>query len=149
MSDWIAAEGSPFPLGVTWLEEARAYNFALYSRHAETVTLLLYAADNLSTPVWQYRFDYLKNKSGRVWHCRVPRSDAGEARYYAYSVTGPKNDAFPWHRFDVDKVLIDPYATTVFFPPAFERAAAIRPGSNAGQAPLGCLPDDRRSLRLG
>jgi glycogen operon protein len=36
-------------------------------------------------------------------------------------------------------VLLDPYAKSVYFPPAFDRAAASRPGSNAGQAPLGRL----------
>ena len=38
-----------------------------------------------------------------------------------------------------DKVLLDPYAKSVFFPPGFDRAAASRPGSNAGKAPLGVL----------
>jgi glycogen operon protein len=41
-SRWAAAEGLPFPLGATWIEEQRAYNFALYSKHAHSVTLLLY-----------------------------------------------------------------------------------------------------------
>jgi glycogen operon protein len=35
---------------------------------------------------------------------------------------------------------MDPYAKTIFFPPTFERCAAMRPGSNAGKAPLGLLP---------
>ena len=46
---------------------------------------------------------------------------------------------FAWHCFDPDKILLDPYAKSVFFPPAFDRAAASRPGSNAGKAPLGLL----------
>ena len=39
-------------------------------------------------------------------------------------------------------MLLDPYAKSVFFPPAFDRAAASRPGSNAGKAPLGRLAGD-------
>ncbi len=35
--------GRPWPLGVEWVEEERAFNFALYSRHATGVTLLCYA----------------------------------------------------------------------------------------------------------
>ena len=69
--DWTAEEGSPFPLGTTWIESARAWNFALYSKHAESVTLLLYAEADLVNPVFTFRLDYLKNKSGRTWHCRV------------------------------------------------------------------------------
>ena len=33
------AEGLPFPLGATWIEEQQAFNFALYSKHAESVEL--------------------------------------------------------------------------------------------------------------
>lgn len=141
MDRWTAEEGAPFPLGVTWIEGSRAYNFALYSRHAESVTLLLFAEANFAVPIVQRRLDYLKNKSGRVWHCRIPISEVGEAHYYAYSVTGPTPQGpFEWHQFDPSKVLLDPYAPTVFFPPAFDRGASMRAGSNAGQAPLGCLP---------
>jgi len=38
---WAAAEGLPFPLGATWIEEEQAFNFSLYSKHAESVELLL------------------------------------------------------------------------------------------------------------
>jgi isoamylase len=46
-------------------------------------------------------------------------------------------------RFDPDKVLLDPYARAVCFPPAFNREAARRPGSNAGRAPVGVLEASR------
>jgi hypothetical protein len=51
MHDWFTFEGSPSPLGVTWLEDEAAYNFALYSKHATAVTLLLYS-DHVT---WQHR----------------------------------------------------------------------------------------------
>jgi glycogen operon protein len=152
--DWTATEGCPFPLGATWVEKDSAWNFALYSQGAESVTLLLYAEADLVNPVFTHRFDYLRNKSGSIWHCRVRRDVLRGARYYAYSVTGPgPQNGFQWHCFDPDKVLLDPYAKSVFFPPAFDRDAAARPGSNAGKAPLGLLTggcerfdwgDDRR-----
>src|SRR3970040_2359578 len=134
---WAAAEGLPFPLGSTRIEEEDAYNFALYSKHAESVTLLLYTESDIINPVFAYRFDYLKNKTGRIWHCRIPFSSMSGASYYAYNVDGPTpNGRFEWHWFDRDKILLDPYARSVFFPRAFDRLAAIRPGSNAGKAPL-------------
>lgn len=34
MGHWTAAEGTPLPLGVTWVEDEQAYNFALYLRGA-------------------------------------------------------------------------------------------------------------------
>ena len=60
---------------------------------AESVTLLLYAETDLVNPVFTYRFDYLRNKSGRIWHCRVPEALLRGARYYAYSVAGPEPQA--------------------------------------------------------
>jgi isoamylase len=142
-SSWAAAEGLPFPLGATWIEEERAFNFALYSKHAAGVTLLLYAAGDIVNPVFAYPFDYLRNKSGRVWHCRLALSAMKGAAYYAYRVDGPEPAGqFEWHRFDRDKILLDPYAKSVFFPPALDRLAAARPGSNAGKAPLGVIAGD-------
>ena len=37
MNDWFATEGSPSPLGVTWVPAEEAFNFALYSEHATAV----------------------------------------------------------------------------------------------------------------
>jgi glycogen operon protein len=62
-----------------------------------------------------------------------------EARYYAYSIDGPRSAP---HCFDPDKVLFDPYARSLFFPPGFDREAAITAGPNAGRAPLGLLAAD-------
>lgn len=140
---WAVTEGLPFPLGPTRIEEEGAFNFALYSKHAESVTLLLYAENDIVNPVLAYRFDYLKNKTGRVWHCRIPLVSMRGASYHAYSVEGSKpNGQFEWHGFDGDKILLDPYAKSVFFPPPFDRLAAVRPGSNAGKASLGVLAGD-------
>ncbi len=72
--DWTATEGTRFPLGTSWVEEDSAWNFSLYSQDAESVTLLLYAETDLVNPVFTYRFDYLRNKSGRIWHCRVAQA---------------------------------------------------------------------------
>ncbi len=134
---WEQAEGSPLPLGVTWIEEEQAFNFALHAEHAESVTLLLYASTDVVNPLLTFRFDFLRNKSGRIWHCRIPITEIREARYYAYSVSG---EAAPQlHSFDPQKVLLDPYAKCIFFPPGFDRELAEREGSNAGRAPLGAL----------
>lgn len=150
MASWADIEGTPFPLGATWVEHAQAFNFALYSRHAESVTLLLFAEADLVNPALQVRLDYLKNKSGRVWHCRVPKSQIGDVRYYGYSVMGPEpQGTAKLHFFGRDKVLLDPYAKAVFFPATFDRTAAMRPGPNAGQAPLGLLESNGKAFDWG
>lgn len=148
MDRWAAEEGTPSPLGVSWLEEEQAYNFALYSKHATGVTLLLYAADDVVTPATQYHFNFLTNKSGRIWHCRIPAAQMRSMAYYAYRVEGPFEPA-EGHRFDPEKILLDPYAKAVCFPAGFDREAARESGSNAGRAPLGLIPDQHPSFHWG
>jgi glycogen operon protein len=147
MDRWASQEGTQSPLGITWVEAEQAFNFALYSKHATGVTLLLYAENNVVTPTRQYHLNYLTNKSGRTWHCRIPASQLGDTAYYAYRVEGPFEPE-EGHRFDPEKILLDPYAKAVFFPPGFDREAARQVGSNAGRAPLGCIhpanPSDER-----
>lgn len=146
MHDWLALEGSPSPLGVTWVEDEAAYNFALYSKHAAAVTLLLYSEIDLSTPTYEHRLDPLVNKSGRIWHCRLRKNAIPDAHYYGYQIAGP-NRPEEGHRFDPRKILLDPYARCVCFPTRFSRAAASRPGSNAGKAPLGLIASEPRCGR--
>ena len=135
---WISTEGARSPLGVSWVEDEQAYNFAVFSEHAESVTLLLFTPDDLVHPSFTFVFDFLRNKSGPVWHCRIHAATIGSARYYAYSASGPDSDSIC--SFDPQKLLLDPYAHCVFFPEDFDRTLAMREGSNVGKAPLGVIP---------
>ena len=148
MGQWEEIEGTQSPLGVAWLEQEQAYNFALYSKHATGVVLLLYTADETVNPAVRHRLNYLTNKSGRVWHCRITASQMRTMTYYAYQVEGPFEPE-NGHRFDPEKILLDPYAKAVYFPPGFDREAARRVGSNAGQAPLGIIPQPTRTGKRG
>lgn len=140
---WFAREGSPSPLGVTWVEDEAAYNFALYSKYATSVTLLLFAEVDLEAPTYEYKLDHLANKSGRIWHCRLRRAAIPEARYYGYQIVGP-NQPELGHRFDLRKILLDPYAKCVCFPSRFSRIAACSSGPNGGRAPLGLIATEPR-----
>ncbi|HEX7484594.1 MAG TPA: isoamylase [Vicinamibacterales bacterium] len=142
-SPWARAEGLPSPLGATWNAKARGWNFAIYSKHATSITLLLYGRDEFIKPLYRFRLDHLIHKSGRVWHCWLAEDAIPGAAYYAYSVDGPYDPAAGL-RFDPAKVLFDPYARAMFFPPGFDREAAKGRGSNAGRAPLGVLEASRR-----
>ena len=128
MSSWSQIEGSPQPLGAIWLRAERSYNFALYSRHATGVTLLLYTTRDLVNPVLRFPLNYLIHKSGQIWHCRLAAEEVADARYYAYSVEGPTDPHGERDFFDPEKVLLDPYAAAIFFPPNFRRIAAIGRG---------------------
>jgi isoamylase len=135
----IMPAGSPWPLGVRWVEADAAFNFALYSRHATGVTLACYTEEDPARPVFEFRFRHPAHKTGSIWHCRIPARDLLGATLYAYKVEGPHEPAHG-QRFDPQKVLLDPYAPSVFFPPEFSREACARAGPTDGRAPLGRLP---------
>lgn len=138
--EWESRDGSPYPLGVLWNESEQAYNFALSAGNATHVELHLFNEEDLWQPTFVYAFDPLRNKSNKVWHCRVPISQTNGAAYYAYRVDGPiAGSQFSLCAFDSEKLLLDPYARSVLFPPEFDREAARLPGSNIGRAPLGRL----------
>ncbi len=77
---WEKAEGSPAPFGATWVESERAWNFALFSRHATSITLLLYGEEGSPAPVFQLALDRVGNKTGPIWHCFVLESAAPDAQ---------------------------------------------------------------------
>src|SRR5579871_1175729 len=109
MGEWLA------PLGATWIEEEQSYQFVLYSRHAQTVTLLLYGDTDAVNPLFRIPLTYPDHKTSRYWHIRVKRAEVPDARYFAWQISGP-NDPELGLRYDADKILLDPYAVGVYFP---------------------------------
>src|ERR1019366_1886195 len=137
--EWDRKEGTPGPMGVTWVPALKAWNFALYSRRATGVTLLLYNDIDQARPIFEERLNPRTHKSGRIWHCWVPAASVKGAAFYAYRVEG-RHEPAAGYCFDAEKILLDPFAPAVFFPPEYDRAAARRPGPNDGRAPLGVPP---------
>ncbi len=152
--EWDRKEGTTGPLGVTWIASLNAWSFCLYSRRATGVTLLLYSADDAVHPVHEERLNPRINKSGRIWHCWLPQDRAKGAVYYAYRVEG-RRDPSAGYYFDPEKILLDPFAPAVHFPPDFNRTAATLPGpqrrpcatgraSEIGAATCGVCPNGLR-----
>ena len=94
--------GHPYPLGATVLEGG--VNFALFSEHAESVTLCLFDSVEATESAREIRFT---QKSDKVWYAFVPGLEEGQI--YGYRVDGPY-DLENGHRFNRNKVLLDPYA---------------------------------------
>jgi len=136
---WDRAEGAPWPPGVVWLPRVHAWAFALYSRNARGVELCFFDPAAPETPVLTVQLDPFRNRTGRTWHCVIPVADVGDAVVYGYRIDGP-SDLPNGHRFDPDKILLDPFAHGVWFPPGYDRNAARTPGSTLGKSPLGVLP---------
>jgi isoamylase len=94
-------KGDPFPLGATPV--ADGVNFALYSKHATEVFLLLFdTPDGEPTDIIQ-----LRNREKFIWHARVRGLSAGQL--YGYKVRGEYRPEWGL-RFNESKLLLDPYA---------------------------------------
>ncbi len=97
--------GSPHPLGAT--PGPQGVNFSLFSENATGVELVLFATHDAAAPFQEIRFDPYVHKTFHFWHVFVRGLRAGA--HYAYRVDGPW-DLAAGHRFNRNKVLIDPYA---------------------------------------
>jgi len=115
--------GQSFPIGPTLRKNG--VNFCLFSKNAVAVDLLLF--DNVEDiePKQIISLDPNVNCTYHYWHVFVSSIRSGQL--YGYRVTGP-NDPFYGHRFDPNKVLLDPYAKAVAFPKTYDRTSFATPG---------------------
>ncbi len=80
-------------------------------------------------------FDMVR-KDDDVWIAEVPVSAVADADLYGFRVDGPSGG-----RFDPAKLLLDPEAIEVWFPPEHDRDLARIVGSETlGRSPFGVLP---------
>jgi len=97
--------GRPYPLGATW--DGNGVNFALFSEHATKVELCLF--DSPRAKRESERIE-LPEQTDMVWHGYLP--DARPGMLYGYRVYGPYEPE-KGHRFNPNKVLLDPYAKAI------------------------------------
>ena len=93
--------GRPWPLGATVTGEG--VNFAVFSAHAERIELCLFSPDGRKEIA---RFE-LRERDGDVWHGQV--TGLGPGAVYGFRAHGPYQPE-RGHRFNPNKLLIDPYA---------------------------------------
>lgn len=94
-------EGLPFPLGANW--DGLGVNFAIFSANATKVELCLFD----STGETELERIELPEYTDEIFHGYLP--DAHPGLVYGYRVYGPY-DPKNGHRFNHNKLLIDPYA---------------------------------------
>ncbi len=105
--------GRADPIGATF--DGEGVNFALFSGNATRVTLCLFSRDG-KTEV--QRID-LPERAGDVWHGYVAGMRPGQL--YGYRVDGPYAPR-DGHRFNANKLLIDPYAKRLIGHPEWDDA---------------------------
>ncbi|MEP0801774.1 glycogen debranching protein GlgX [Funiculus sociatus] len=94
--------GNVYPLGSYW--DGKGTNFALFSENATGVELCLFDKDGKEKRLT------LKEVDNWVWHGYVPGIAPGQR--YGYRVYG-SYDPSQGHRFNPNKLLIDPYAKAI------------------------------------
>lgn len=93
--------GTPYPLGATWT--GRGVNFAVFSAHAEKIEVCLFDAAGRR----EIERIVLPEETDHVWHGYAP--DLRPGQLYGLRVYGPY-DPKNGHRFNPNKLLVDPYA---------------------------------------
>lgn len=97
--------GKPYPLGATW--DGQGVNFAIFSENATSVELCLF--DSPQAERESARIN-IAEQTDYVWHVYIPGLQPGQL--YGYRVYGPY-DPENGHRFNPNKVLVDPYAKAI------------------------------------
>lgn len=92
--------GTPQPLGADW--DGHGVNFAIFSANAEKIELCLFDPET-DTETERFELEH----TGEVWHAYL--TGCGPGTVYGYRVYGPY-DPQNGHRFNPNKLLIDPYA---------------------------------------
>jgi len=103
--------GRPNRLGATVTPDG--VNFALFSEHATRVTLCLFDLDGRETQI------DLPERDGHIWHGHV--AGIGPGQRYGYRVHGPYRPE-EGHRFNPNKLLLDPYARQITGQPVWDDA---------------------------
>ena len=98
-------KGRPAPLGTD--VRGGGLNFALFSANATKVTVCLFSPDGKTETE---RFD-LPARTGDIWHGFIKGLKPGQL--YGYRVDGPYAP-HNGHRFNANKLLIDPYTKDLF-----------------------------------
>ncbi|MBL0277189.1 MAG: glycogen debranching protein GlgX [Anaeromyxobacter sp.] len=128
--------GRPFPVGAT--PEAGGVNFCIWSRDADALELHLFDRAEDAHPSDTVLLRRGVNRTYHYWHVFVPGLRSGQR--YGWRAHGPLEPS-QGLRFDGQKLLLDPYARAIDVPAGYDRAAARRPGDNAGQAMKAVVAD--------
>ena len=146
--------GLPLPLGVHFRDAGA--NFAVFSRHATQVWLELFDAPDDATPSHRIKLATDLHRTGDIWHVWIEGITPGQL--YGYRADGPYAP-HEGHRFNANKLLLDPYARGIthlddwdfraargYDPDAPQRDLVPSSADNAAHAPK-CIITDKQVIR--
>jgi isoamylase len=127
--------GSPYPLGASIT--ATGVNFSIFSYFATRAELLLFDTEDAAEPSLVVDLVPVTNRTSHYWHVHLPGIKAGQ--FYGYRISGPYAPNLG-HRFDPEKVLLDPYARAISSR-SYRRGDAAKPGDNTATAAKSVVAD--------
>ncbi|HEY2162333.1 MAG TPA: glycogen debranching protein GlgX, partial [Solirubrobacteraceae bacterium] len=123
--------GQPFPLGATW--DGEGTNFSIFSEHGEGAELCLYDEEGNEARI------ELAECTALNYHCYLP--GVGPGQRYGFRVRGPYAP-LEGHRFNPDKLLIDPYAKAIEGQVDWSQGGTVLPYVPNGDEDADLEPDD-------
>jgi glycogen operon protein len=99
------SRGRPLPLGATY--NGQGINFAIFSKQAVAVTLVIYLPWE-AMPGLEFPLDPHRHCTGDIWHAFLAGLEPGTE--YAYRVEGPAGATLTPRQLAKPRLLLDPYA---------------------------------------
>jgi len=104
---YVAHNGAPLPLGVSFTPCGAGTNFAVYAREEVNVVLLLFKRGE-TKPLVQLKLNPGRHRTGHVWHCEVRPAVPSHA--YLWRVGSSKDPRW------ISNECLDPYARLIDSP---------------------------------
>jgi glycogen operon protein len=136
-TEFEVTRGRPDPLGASLARDG--VNFAVYSKHATFMALVLYTPEK-SEPVAEFPLDDRFNRTGNIWHVFVRGLNPGVE--YGWRANGPRFRENPLLRFDNDQVLVDPYSHALTHSSWNRQGDAASDETAENRARRSCVVDD-------
>jgi glycogen operon protein len=130
--NFSTTSGLPQPLGAT--VTPTGINFALFSRNAESVALVLSSENSPGADKSELTLDPAIHKTGDIWHIHVTGLPANIL--YGYRLSGPWEPDSSGHGFNRERIMIDPYAREIRSPRWGEDRSCL------GTTTCGLIPDN-------
>jgi isoamylase len=129
--------GVPLPLGAC--ARGNGVNFAIFSRHATGARLDFFDRVEDSVPARTILLDAVRNKTGDIWHVWLEGIRPGQL--YGFRFAGPYAP-HQGHRYNPDKLVVDPYATAIASSPGRDFLPALGYDPSSPQKDLSLSESD-------
>ncbi len=126
-------------MAARWDPVRRIWTISVWSSAATVVSVVVVDRDLPLQAVRLAGMHRGEAPDDNMWTATIAAADIGDADLYGFRIDGISSSAV--NRFDPAKLVLDPEATEVWFPPEHDRdRARVRGTDTLGRSPLAVLP---------